>query len=351
MSTIKLPGLIDIHVHLRDPGQSHKEDFYTGTLAAIAGGFTSIFDMPNNPEPITTKLRLDEKIKIAKEKTVSNLGFYFGSLGDNLGEFEKVKDLAWGLKLYLNITTGGFIIDEKYLLNIYTAWKSPQPILLHSEEEMIQAVLNVVRKTGKKSHFCHVSSANELRQIIEAKEEGLPVSCGACAHHLFLSEDDGKQLGPYGTMKPPLKTKKDIEFLWKHIKYLDVVESDHAPHTKEEKDSAKPPFGVPGLETTLPLLLTAAQEGRISIDDVIRLCYDGPRKVLHIPADDSTYINVDVGSVYELKNENLFTKCKWTPFDGWKVRGKVKSVTIKNKQVFAENNLLISPGEGTILKP
>lgn len=351
MSKIKLPGLIDIHVHLRDPGQTHKEDFFTGTAAAIAGGFTTVFDMPNNPNPIISKDRLEDKIKIAAEKTVSNIGFYFGSLGDNLEEFEKVKHLAWGLKLYLNITTGGFIIDEKHLTRIYSAWSSLQPILLHSEEEMIQAVLSAIRKTGKRSHFCHVSSANELQQIMTAKEERLPVTCGVCPHHLFLSEDDVKQLGPYGNMKPPLKSKKDIEFLWKHIRYVDCIESDHAPHTNEEKDSDKPPFGVPGLESTLPLLLTASHEGRINIDDIIRLCYEGPRKILTIKDDASTYIEVDDDVQYELKNENLFTKCKWTPFDGWKMSGKVQRVVMKNKTVFENDKLLVSPGQGQVITP
>ena len=173
MSTLTLPGLIDIHVHLRDPGQTYKEDFFTGTSSALAGGFTTVIDMPNNATPITTKERLEEKIKIAQGKTVCDIGFYFGSLGDNLDEFSKIGDKVFGLKLYLNQTTGGFIINEDSMKKIYDAWSSKQPILLHSEEDMVSMVINVIRKTGKKSHFCHVSSANELSQIIKAKEEVL----------------------------------------------------------------------------------------------------------------------------------------------------------------------------------
>lgn len=340
MSTIKLPGLIDIHVHLRDPGQTHKEDFFTGTSAALAGGFTTVFDMPNNAVPVTTQKLLLEKMKIAKEKAVCSVGFYFGSLGDNLAEFSKVQHLVSGLKLYLNMTTGGFIIDEKYLFNIFKAWNSSKPILLHSEEDMIQQVLNVVRKTGAHSHFCHVSSKHELRQIISAKEEGLPVTCGVCPHHLFLSEEDAKQLGPYGLMKPSLKPKKDVEYLWKHLRFVDVIESDHAPHTKEEKKSKNPPFGVPGLETTLPLLLTAVHQKRITMSDIMRLCYNGPRKILNISEDSSSYIEVETDTEYEILNENLFTKCKWSPFHGWKVYGAVERVFIKNKKVF-ENKKVI----------
>src|SRR5579872_3797159 len=119
---ITLPGLIDPHVHLRDPGQTQKEDFLTGTSAAIAGGFTTILDMPNNTTPITSEKLLLEKEKIAQEKIICDVGFYFGSLGDNLDEFEKVKNLVFGLKLYLNITTGGYIIDEPTMRKIYIKW-------------------------------------------------------------------------------------------------------------------------------------------------------------------------------------------------------------------------------------
>ena len=129
MSIITFPGLIDMHVHLRDPGQTEKEDFYTGTSAALAGGFTTVFDMPNNKIPITSKERLDEKIRTAKEKIVCDIGFYFCSLGDNLSEFAKVKDNVFGLKLYLNITTGYFLIDEKKLGEIYTHWAKNKLIL------------------------------------------------------------------------------------------------------------------------------------------------------------------------------------------------------------------------------
>jgi len=124
MKLLTLPGLIDIHTHLRDPGQTEKEDFFTGTSAAIAGGFTTVIDMPNNKIPITSAERLNEKIKIAKEKTVCDIGFYFGSLGDNFDEFKEVDGRVFGIKLYLNVTTGHFMIDEKKLTEIYKKWNS-----------------------------------------------------------------------------------------------------------------------------------------------------------------------------------------------------------------------------------
>ena len=226
MSTFKLPGLIDVHVHLRDMGQNHKEDFFTGTSAALAGGFTTVIDMPNKLEPITTLERLDAERVEADNKTVCDIGFHFGSLGDNFDEFAKVQDKVMGLKLYLNLTTGGFIINGEVMKKIYEAWSkvSTKPILLHSEDDTVSMVTKVIRETGQRSHFCHVSSAHELQQIITAKEEGLPITCGVCAHHLFLTEDDIKTLGPYAMMKPPLKTKKDVEFMWENMHYIDVIE-------------------------------------------------------------------------------------------------------------------------------
>ncbi len=356
MSIIKLPGLIDPHVHLRDPGQTEKEDFYTGSRAAIAGGFTTILDMPNNKIPITTLILLKEKIKIAKQKTACDIGFYFGSIGDNLEEFDKVKNLAYGLKLYLNQTTGGYIINEKLLRKIYKEWnratRGKKPILLHAEEDVLQSVEKTLKETKHPTHICHVSSKKELTKIIQFKKEGLPITCGVTPHHLFLTEDDLKKAGPYGLMKPSLKTKHDQEYLWKNLQFIDIVESDHAPHTIDEKESVKPPFGVTGLETTLPLLLTAVAEKRLTINDIIRLCYTNPAKIFNIKFDYSnnqTKVEVDLSRKYTIKNENLFTKCKWSPFNGWKAKGKVDTVFIRGIKVFENDRILTNPGSGKII--
>lgn len=349
---ITLPGLIDPHVHLRylDP---HKEDFLTSTNAAIAGGFTLVLDMPNNNPPITTAERLQAKIKQAKQYTKYDIGFHFGSLGDNLDEFEKVKNKVFGLKLYLNITTGGFIIDEAKMKKIYKKWhsvtKGKNPILLHAEDDVMDAVARVVRSTKQPTHICHVSSKKELSKIIKLKKEGLPITCGVTPHHLFLTKTDEKKLGPYGLMKPRLKTKKDQQFLWDNLQYVDMIESDHAPHTKEEKENDNPPFGVPGLETTLPLLLTAMNKGKITKEEIIDKCYTQPKKIFHIPEQPNTYIEVDETETWVITNENLYTKCQWSPFNGWKVKGRVKKVVIRSKTVFGNGKLLAKPGSGKII--
>ncbi|HLL61376.1 MAG TPA: amidohydrolase family protein, partial [Candidatus Nitrosocosmicus sp.] len=162
MAVITLPGLIDIHVHLRDPGQIHKEDFYTGTSAALAGGFTTVIDMPNNATPITTEDLLQQKMDSAAPKTVCDIGFYLGSLGDNVYEYENVKQKVFGIKLYLNPTTGNYLIDPVILDTVYKNWTSKQPILVHAEADVIGQVMQAVRTYKKPTHVCHVSSELEL---------------------------------------------------------------------------------------------------------------------------------------------------------------------------------------------
>lgn len=343
-----LPGLIDIHVHLRDPAHTHKEDFLSGTSAALAGGFTTVIDMPNNAVPITTATLLDAKIAGAKTRTVSNIGFYFGTLGDNFEEFARITDKVRGLKIYLNITTGNFIIDKDKLIDIYRAWPAGKPILLHAEDDVSELVLGVLRKIPKPTHICHVSNRRELEFVMRAKEEGLPITCGVTPHHLFLTDRDGERLGPYGRMKPYLKSQKDVDFLWKHIDGFDVVESDHAPHTKEEKDGAEPPYGVPGLETALPLMLTAEQEGKLTRKRLLELMYCNPASILGIKPDASDQIDV-LMEEYEIRNESLKTKAGWSPFAGRRVAGKIVETRLKGVTVYKDGEILARPGSGRIL--
>ncbi|EKD85673.1 MAG: CAD protein [uncultured bacterium] len=341
-----LPGLIDPHVHFRTPGQTHKEDFITGTKAAIAGGFTFVIDMPNNKSPIINYKLLVEKKKIAAKQILCDVGFHFGSLGDNLDEFEKVQGKVLGLKLYLNQTTGGFIIDKKNLEKIFKAWPYGKPILVHAEEDVIDLVISVCQKTKKKTHICHVSSREELEKIIKAKGKGLSITCGVTPHHLFLTEKDVRKLKSFGMMKPPVYDgfKK---FVWKNLKHIDCIESDHAPYTVEEKESENFPFGVPNLETTLGLLLTAHSGGLISIKDIVRLCHDGPAKIFGIKQD--ARIEVDESEEWIVKGNDLQTKCKWSPYEGWKLKGKVKKVYIRNKLVFDNGKFLVKPSFARVL--
>lgn len=346
---IKLPGLIDVHVHLREPGATQKEDFTTGTKAAIAGGFTAVLDMPNNPTPTVTPQALEEKIKLATGRIYADVGFYFGASKESIKYFPEVAGKVFGLKLYMNHTTGELLIeDETVLEEVFSAWtkdlpagRQEKPILVHAEAETLQKAIVLAKKFGNKLHICHVSLKEEIEMIKNAKKDRLNISCEVTCHHLFLTEEDVKRLGPFGMMRPPLASKEDQDALWQAIGdgTIDMVASDHAPHTKEEKMGEKAPFGVPGLETTLPLLLTAVNDGRLTIERVIELCCTNPRKIFGLPEQEETFVEIDIDERYTINDKHLYTKCAWTPFAGMKVTGKVKKVILRGQLVYDGQNL------------
>ena len=345
---LRLPGLIDIHVHLRDPGQTEKEDFLTGTSAALAGGFTTICDMPNNAEPIFSPELLNDKRQLAATKAVCDLGFHYGSMGDNIETFEEAAKHAVALKLYLNNTTGGYTLDAARLKEIYAAWPQDKVVMLHTEEDTIDVAIESLDGLNRPVHVCHMPSREVLEKIIAAKKKGIPVTCGVTPHHLFLIDKDREKLGVYGQMKPPLKTQADQDFLWSHLDDIDLFESDHAPHAHEQKQAGA--FGVPNLDTTLPLLLKAREEGKISLEQIIDKCFTVPARLFKLPTDDTTFVEATMTPTV-IKNDELFTKCGWSPFDGWEVPGKVTKVVLHGKTVFKNGAILAAPGSGTILPP
>lgn len=343
---LTLPGLIDIHVHLRDPGQTEKENFATGTSAALAGGFTTVCDMPNNAEPIVTPGKLAEKQAIAAEKTVCDIGFHYGSMGDNLDTFAEAAPHATGLKLYLNNTTGGYMLDVEHLRKIYALWPRDKVILLHTEEDTIDAAIESLEGLDRPVHVCHMPSREILEKIIAAKQKGIPVTCGVTPHHLFLSTDDADRLGVYGQMKPSLQSADDVAFLWEHLDDIDIIESDHAPHTHEQKQAGA--YGVPNLETTLPLLLKARAEGKITLEQIIDKCHTAPARIFDLPTDETTTVEVTM-EPYVIRNQDLLTKCGWSPFDGVEVPGRVTKVTLRGSVAYENGRVVAQPGSGRIL--
>lgn len=328
MKIVYLPRLIDPHVHLREPSATHKEDFDTGTSAAVAGGFVFVLDMPNNPEPTITREALDKKRLLAKEKAHCGVGFIFGAnpKEDNTMEFKKVIQDVYALKIYMDETTGNLLLKNMSLLDkTFQLWPSHKPIIVHAEGETMYTAIDLAKKFHKKLHIAHISQRTELERIIDEKEHGMEITCEVTPHHLYLTEKDAIVLGPFGLMKPSLKTQEDIDFFWKHINAIDCIATDHAPHTREEKESAHPPYGVPGLETSLPLMLTAVHDRRIGINDIIRLMHEGPKKIFDIPdlAVKNRTIAVDMSQSYTIDSKNLLTKCGWTPFEGMKVWGRI----------------------------
>lgn len=341
-----LPGLVDMHVHLRDPGQTHKEDFASGTAAALAGGFTTVFDMPNNVVPVTSGRVLREKRELAAGRVRCDVGFYFGSLGENTGEFSAVRDQVYGLKLYLNHTTGGYRLDTRSLVGIFSAWDSVKPVLLHAEADTIGTAMDAALETGQAVHVCHVSSRAELESVLRARAVGVNVTCGVTPHHLFLTEEDGGRLGPFGEVRPMLKPKEDVRYLWEHLGQIDVVESDHAPHTVADKRQGA--FGFPGLETTLPLLLGACAQGEMTLEDVVEKCSRAPRRILGLDPEPDSVVEIDPGE-FCVDEASVHSRAGWTPFAGTRAVGRVLRVTVRGTVVVDEGRVLAAPGSGSVL--
>ncbi len=345
MSLQRFPGFIDAHVHLREPGATHKEDFYTGSRAAIAGGFTFVIDMPNNPIPTITKERLEEKINLAK-KALCDVGFYFGTDGKNMNEFSKVWNLpqVFGLKVYCSHTTGDLLIeDEQTLKEIFSSWNSEKPILVHAEKDRLMMALKLAEKFSRRLHVCHISLKEEVEMVREVKQRGQKVTAGVTPHHLYFSRGPGIfLLKGYGEMKPPIGTKDDQKALWQALKdgTIDIVETDHAPHTKEEKEKDSPFFGVPGLETAVGLMFKAVKDGRITIADVLKYLNTNPRKIFNIPEQLDTFVELDSEKEYLVGKIGYETKCGWSPFEGMNFFGKPETVVFRGKKLLEGGKII-----------
>jgi dihydroorotase (multifunctional complex type) len=370
---LALPGLIDIHVHLREPGGEHKEDFMSGTRAALAGGVTTVLGMPNTTPPITDAASLEVALDLAAQKAVCDFGLYLGATCDNIATARHVQH-AVGLKMYMGSSTGPLLVDrfqDQYAH--LAAYPIDRIVAVHAEnEEAVQyfagrgqrrpplcAALEVNRailmaqSLKRPVHICHLSTAQEIQMIKEAKQRGDPVTCEVTPHHLFLSSEIEQYLGPLGQMNPPLRSTEDIEALWDNLQYVDAIASDHAPHTLEEKHGASPPSGVPGLETMLPLLLTAVQQKLLSLPDLVRLTATGPAKLLGLeskgriaPGYEADLVLVDPEIQWTVSGKDLLSRCGWTPFEGWRARGKVEQVYLRGQLVFADGKVLAEPGTG-----
>ena len=367
---VTLPGLIDPHVHFRTPGSGHKENWITGARAAIAGGFTTVIDMPNNDPQAIGRAALAEKRKIIDEQ-LRQTGiplrryFYLGATADNSNEFKKTRDEIVGVKLFMGASTGNLLVDrladqEKIFQraakldllvavhaedeneiqkqkNIITNPTVADHSKIRSREAAVKAVtqaIELAKKYNTRLYICHVSTKEELEIIKQAKKQGVKIYAEATPHHLFLDESAYEKLGTLAQMNPPLRSPTDCAALWQGIGdgTIDTIGSDHAPHTLEEKSELYPasPSGVPGIETTLPLLLTAHRAGKITLEKIIELTRGNPQKIFNLPKNNDQII-VDINMEKEVKNANLKTKCGWSPFAGWKLVGWPIAVIINNK--------------------
>jgi carbamoyl-phosphate synthase/aspartate carbamoyltransferase/dihydroorotase len=344
--------MLDPHTHLRDLDWAHKATFASETAAAVAGGYWAVFDMPNTPPSTVSRAALDRKLVTIQQGAVCDWGVYFGaSQADNTAEYARIIGDVCGLKMFCNQTTGDLLIpDQPSRDKHFAAWPDANAkiIAVHAEAETVLDILELVRKYGKRTHFLHISTAEEIDYLRAAKEERLPVTIGVCPHHLFLTENDLPVLGAFGWMKPGLKTVADRDALRDALAsgLVDVIESDHAPHTIVEKNSDKPPYGVPGLETNLPLTLQLVNEGCITLERAVELLATNPRRIWGLDCPPDTYALVDLDAEYVIEGAHLHSLCGWTPFEGMRVRGKVVETWIRGEKVFDGEQVLVTPGFG-----
>ena len=354
MSLHRLPGLVDVHVHLRIPGGEHKETLRSGTAAALAGGVTTVLAMPNTNPPTTDGPRL-AAARAAHADALCDVGLFLGATEDNAAACAAAAPGACGLKVYVNETFGPLRIDDLGVLAThFAAWPRGKPIVLHAEEMAAAAAIGLGAAHGQHVHIAHVSRKEEIELIARAKAAGMAVSCEVAPHHLFLDERDLSRLGPWGLMRPPLARPIDREALWAHMDIIDCIATDHAPHARAEKLSDKPPPGVPGLEATLPLMLTAVAEGRLSLARLVDLTSTTPARLfgLEAAADDATAastVEVELGEPWTLPKRGWQTLHDWSPFAGMTVLGRVRRTFLRGKLVYEDGKVLAEAGDGRVL--
>ncbi len=382
-----LPGLIDCHVHFREPGFEHKATMRTEASSAVAGGVTTVCEMPNTNPPTVTVAALADKVRRSWAIEDCDLRFYFGVTEEahlftlrelwtgESDELRRLKKQCCGVKLYLDHSTGNQKVDGGIVEDIFQACKDLGiPLIAHcedpdmnaeaakqntstlvaahtdmrpaeSEAKSIAYAVGLTRKIGTPLHIAHLSTKQGIALVAAAKKEGLPVTCEVAPHHLFLTTDDYETLQAKVKMNPPIRTSEHRDALWAGIAdgTVDCIATDHAPHTLEEKTKGlQSASGVPGVETMLPLLLTVAA-GKwphptskkpatlpsLTAADIVRLCHTNPNRIFKLGKNAIAEKNavdlivVDPAVSWTIRAEELQSKCKWTPFEGWKVTGKV----------------------------
>ncbi|QRN82599.1 amidohydrolase family protein [Chloroflexota bacterium] len=346
---MRIPGLIDPHVHLREPGATHKEDWDTGTSAALAGGFTAVLAMPNTQPPVADLETLDAVYAIAEKKAYCDYAQYLGAGPDNVLEAAKAAPGAAGLKLYLDQTYGPLRLDEMSLWKAhYDAWPLDRPLVAHAEGRTLASAILMSALTDRPLHLAHVATREEILLVRAAKERGLKITCEVTPHHLFLTEKDLS--GGWGEVRPRLTIQEDVDALWENLDVIDCFATDHAPHTVVEKAGETPPPGFPGLETALPLFLTAVNEGRLTLDDLIARMHTNVRRIFNLPEQPETWVEVDLDATAELAAKNMHTRAGWTPYEGRKVLGVVRKVVLRGETAYQDGQVLAPMGYGQRLR-
>jgi dihydroorotase len=379
-----LPGVIDTQVHFREPGNEHKEDLESGSRAAVLGGVTAVFEMPNTNPSTTTRLAIADKFARAKGRMHCDHAFYVGATPDNigaLGMLEQVPSVA-GVKAFLGSSTGSLLLNRE--ADILSALKAGhRRMAVHSEDEArlrerkelavsgdvrthpfwrdvetarasTERVLRLAKQAGRRLHVLHVTTEEELPLLADARDFA---TVETTPQHLTLAAPECyERLGTYAQMNPPIRESRHREALWRAVNegLIDVIGSDHAPHTREEKEKTYPdtPSGMPGVQTLVTILLDHVNAGRLSLERFVDLTSAGAARIFGIAGKgrialgyDADFTIVDVNAKRKIENSWIASKCGWTPFDGMTTTGWPVATIIRGQTVMRDG-ALVAGGQG-----
>lgn len=394
-----LPGVIDVHVHFRDPGLTHKEDFLTGSAAAACGGVTTVLDMPNTIPPVSTAAALEHKRRAIEGRSYVDYGLYGAITDENAAELEAMAAagaIAW--KLFLGPTTGDIRAPELgALLEIFQAIAPlGLPVVVHAEDRSVieraearlrpsgsrdyedllasrprmgelvavDTAARLAEATGVRVHLAHLALREAVDVVAHHKERGVPVTAETCPPYLFLSREDAPRFGPEFKILPPVRDREDGEALWRGLQdgTVDVVATDHAPHLPEEKEGAADIWSVPGgsrgVETLLPLMLDAVAAGRLSLPRLVAVLCANPARIFGLypakgtlrPGADGDLVVVDLERETAIDEARLHSKGKRSLFHGRRIRGAIEATVLRGRPVAVEGELVGEPG-GRLLRP
>lgn len=377
-----LPGVIDTQVHFREPGGEHKETLGTGSRSAVMGGVTAVFEMPNTNPLTTSEAALAEKVKKGKETMFSDFAFYVGGTRENIDEIPELERLpgSAGIKVFMGSSTGNLLVDDEESLSriiaalsrraafhsedearlnsrkyvrrqgdpsSHTEWRDPEAAIISTER-----LIRLAHEHGKRVHVLHISTGEEMQFLTAHKDVA---SVEATPQHLTLTIPEAyKALGTKAQMNPPLRDAAHQELLWWGLGQgvVDVLGSDHAPHTLEEKAQDYPvsPSGMPGVQTFVPVMLDHVNAGRLSLERFVDLTSHGPQRIFGIAGKgriaagyDADFTIVDMSEVRTIEDDWVASKCGWTPFAGRSVTGWPTGTLIRGRRVMWEDEVLGTP--------
>ncbi len=378
-----LPGVIDTQVHFREPGMTHKEDLATGTAAAVLGGVTAVFEMPNTNPNTLTAADIADKVARAKGRARSDIAFFVGAAAENAGDLVNVERVPGcsGVKVFMGSSTGSLLVPDDETLEAVLR-SGFRRVAIHSEDEArlrermhiakesgdvanhpvwrdvetavraTKRVLKLARETKRRVHLLHVTTAEEMALLADAKDIA---TVEATPQHLTLvAPDCYRKLGTLAQMNPPIREARHREGLWQAVRdgVVDCIGSDHAPHTLEEKAKPYPtsPSGMAGVQTLLPLLLDHMAAGRLTLERIVDLTSAGPQRIYNIAGKgriavgyDADLVLVDLEARRVIRNEWIASRCGWTPFDGREVKGWPKATILRGQFVMREDELIGEP--------